>query len=220
MVRFSKTDPMQVMILVRSLELVSTTSKRTRITSKGMKCRGSCTSCITPQSTLEPIGPLEPWWAMRLRQSIAIWSKHVIASLSRAQSNLDSRALGKKDSKSYHLYHLFCIQWIVCSMVMYDAVCTCSNSTQSNKFASLKDQTQHIQHCSGCCSHTVIRYRFLEDELPASWNATKEETLDFIRAKGSSRWSFFAAKKRASCYKGGRCWNHVETGIFQFFKAV
>ena len=30
------------------------------------------------------------------------------------------------------------------------------------------------------------KYQYLEDELPASWNATKEETLDFIRAKGSA----------------------------------
>jgi len=32
--------------------------------------------------------------------------------------------------------------------------------------------------------HHSKKYRFLEDEMPASWNATKEETLDFIRAKG------------------------------------
>jgi len=33
-----------------------------------------------------------------------------------------------------------------------------------------------LQHAS--------RYRHLLDELPVSWNATKEETLDYIRAKG------------------------------------
>jgi len=31
------------------------------------------------------------------------------------------------------------------------------------------------------------KYHYLVDEMPVSWNATKEETLDFIRAKGSSR---------------------------------
>lgn len=32
--------------------------------------------------------------------------------------------------------------------------------------------------------HHSRKYRYLEDELPVSWNATKQETLDFIRAKG------------------------------------
>lgn len=45
--------------------------------------------------------------AMMSHASASIYCNLVIASLSRAQSNLDSRALGKKDSKSYHL---FCIQ--------------------------------------------------------------------------------------------------------------
>jgi len=46
-----------------------------------------------------------------------------------------------------------------------------------------RDEVQKIVYLL----HFSPKYNYLVDELPASWNATKEETLDFIRAKGTSK---------------------------------
>jgi len=59
----------------------------------------------------------------------------------------------------------------------------CLNYIKEDQDNFKRDEVQRIVYLL----HHSPKYRFLEDELPASWNATKEETLDFIRAKGSSR---------------------------------
>merc|ERR1711924_34528 len=43
-----------------------------------------------------------------------------------------------------------------------------------------REEVQRIVHL---LQHAP-KYKHLLDDLPASWNATKEETLDYIRAKG------------------------------------
>ncbi|CAJ1418598.1 unnamed protein product [Effrenium voratum] len=43
-----------------------------------------------------------------------------------------------------------------------------------------RDEVQKIVYLL----HFSPKYNYLVDELPVSWNATKEETLDFVRAKG------------------------------------
>lgn len=59
----------------------------------------------------------------------------------------------------------------------------CLNYIKEDQDNFKRDEVQKIVYLL----HFSPKYHFLVDEMPVSWNATKQETLDFIRAKGSSR---------------------------------
>lgn len=59
-------------------------------------------------------------------------------------------------------------------------VSACFNYIRDDQDNFKRDEVQKIVYLLWYAE----KYRYLVEELPASWKATKEETLDYIRAKG------------------------------------
>ncbi|CAE7348608.1 SVOP [Symbiodinium sp. CCMP2456] len=57
---------------------------------------------------------------------------------------------------------------------------SCLNYIKEDQDNFKRDEVQKIVYLL----HFSPKYHYLVDEMPVSWNATKQETLDFIRAKG------------------------------------
>ena len=94
--------------------------------------------------------------------------------------------MGRKD---FLLYFLGCIHGEVledrpaAGQDFGEITASCLTYIKEDQDNFKRDEIQKIIYLL----HFSPKYHFLVEEMPASWNATKEETLDFIRAKGSSR---------------------------------
>ena len=109
-------------------------------------------------------------------------------TLSRVAGNL-RLTLPEMGRKDFLLYFLGCVHGEVledrpdAGQDFGELTTSCLSYIRDEQDNFKRDEVQRIIYLL----HFSPKYHFLVEEMPASWNATKEETLDFIRAKGSSR---------------------------------
>ena len=108
--------------------------------------------------------------------------------LSRVAGNL-RLTLPEMGRKDFLLYLLGCIHGEVledrpdAGQDFGEITASCMNYIKDEQDNFNREEVQKIIYLL----HFSPKYHYLVEEMPASWNATKEETLDFIRAKGKSR---------------------------------